>query len=558
LSERGNVLARQYLDFLVARPALLCALLFGAVAALYVPFLWNPLVFDDVPSLSPHSSAFDGWLAPSFIDLRWVGYASFAWTKQLLGWNLVAFRTSNLLLHATNAALLFLFLRRVFHVTVARGDRLTRSYCTLLAFSCGLVYALHPLSVYATAYLIQRSTLFAALFALLMWITYLEGLVRNKQSLLLASALFYYLAVFSKELAIMVPTAVLCFTLVLRRPSIAVLKAIAPTFLLYACVAAVAVFKSLNVIGNVYEPQAQQMLTLADPQLALPLSMINQSYLFFKYLVLWILPNPAWMSADMREPFPLRVFSVPQVLGPVFFGLYGAAAILLLLKSKDVVYRLTGFGLLSPLFLFIPEFSTVRIQEPFVLYRSYLWFGGLFAVLPLLALRFGAKKVFGGLVLVAVLFVPLTWNRLNTFSDLLLFWNDAAKLVSRRADLPGADRIFYNRGNALLARKQIEEAFSDYTTVIRMNPKHAGAYNNRGTIYYNRGRYAKAVQDFKNAVESSPSSRRPYFGLGMSYLALGRNDLAKQNLERSCTKKFQLACAQLDRLKKDGSTRSGY
>lgn len=76
------------------------------------------------------------------------------------------------------------------------------------------------------------------------------------------------------------------------------------------------------LVANPYEQLTGEMLQgeLNLPQEMLyPLSVLNQLGLFFKYLGLWLLPNPAWLSVDMREAFPLG-FGDPMLwLGPLVF-----------------------------------------------------------------------------------------------------------------------------------------------------------------------------------------------------------------------------------------------
>jgi tetratricopeptide (TPR) repeat protein len=44
-----------------------------------------------------------------------------------------------------------------------------------------------------------------------------------------------------------------------------------------------------------------------------------------------------------------------------------------------------------------------------------------------------------------------------------------------------------------------ENAISDYTKAIEIDPKYAVAYYNRGNIYYSRGEYDKAWEDIRKA-----------------------------------------------------------
>lgn len=525
---------------IVAGPLPLCALLLAAVAVLYWPFLASPLVFDDKPLFA----ALDRWLAPSALNLRFLPHASLAWTQKLFGADLVPYRMGNLLLHAANAVVLFLFLRRLF-LLVLNPTGTSSSYYTRIAFIGALLFALHPVAVYATAYLVQRSVLLATLFSLLMWLAYTEGLARHQQRWLLVSAGFYYLAVFSKEASIMAPAVALCLTALLRTPSPSLVRTLAPTFVLYAVIAVLAVLRSGNIIGTPYEPMAKAMLVDVDPAWAVGLSAINQSFLFFKYLLLWLVPYPGWMAVDMREPFPQSLLSLPPAAGPVAFAGFATLGLWLLRKRDRPAARLAGLALLAPTLLFLTEFSTVRVQEPFVLYRSYLWFGLALAALPAITHRLSAKKTYAALAVVGVCLVPASRDRLVTFSDPLPLWDDAVSLVSAKPGVPGADRIYYNRGNAFLMRRQTKQAAEDYTKAIELNPKNQGAYSNRGYIHYLNGRYREAVDDYAKAVAIDPRSRRPYFGLGMGYRALGQEKLARDYWRESCDRGYQPACLAL-------------
>jgi hypothetical protein len=98
---------------------------------------------------------------------------------------------------------------------------------------------------------------------------------------------------------------------------------------------------------------------------------LNQSWLFFHYGVRWFLPVAEWMSINLRPPFPVT-WGFPHVLGIVGYLAVLAGGAFLLLRHRD--WRaIVGLALLLPALLFGTEFTTVWVQDPFVLYRSYLW-----------------------------------------------------------------------------------------------------------------------------------------------------------------------------------------
>jgi protein O-mannosyl-transferase len=523
------------------QPYLQIALLLLAILVLYAGSLHAPFVFDDIGFFSnPGNIAKYSHKIFSF-DLRWLAYATFGWTANWFGLDIFWLRIGNVMLHAANAITLFFLLRRLFQVTLVRSDNSNDAPSSLawFAFFGALIFALHPVAVYGVAYLIQRSTLMATLFVLLMLRVYLEGLLRGSWYWMLAAVLFYFAALYSKEHSILAPGVALAMTFLIRKPSAVLLKQIVPYAILLALLAATVIYIVIarGLLGAAYEPNAIVILfTSANLQgvTDLPniylLSILTQSWLFFKYLGLWLLPNPAWMSVDMREPFAMSLLGW-HTLGLVAFLAYFCAAVWLLLKQGRM--GLLGFALLSPWILFLTELSTVRIQEPFVLYRSYLWMPGLFAALPVAFGWFSSKKAFLLLGVVSLLLMPLMLNRLHTFSSTLLLWDDAEKLVRGKPYIYGAERIYFNRGTELGQLRRYNEAIADFNTAIAEHP-YDFMYGNRATAYYSLGKYQEALRDYDKAIALNPGNPNSYNGRALTYRALGDFAAAQEDFTKSC------------------------
>jgi len=91
------------------------------VTLLYGQFFWNPVVFDDIYFFD--GSVHEGYLGKVFsFDLRWLPYATFEWTRALLGLELIWFRMGNLALHLATTVSLFLFLRRLFERVLSTNN----------------------------------------------------------------------------------------------------------------------------------------------------------------------------------------------------------------------------------------------------------------------------------------------------------------------------------------------------------------------------------------------------------------------------------------------------
>lgn len=566
----------------------ICAIGLAALAALvYVPFLRNPLVFDDfniVNSTDLLDYVFRFNVAP-----RWLPYATLAHTYALTDGSISAMRWGNLVLHAAAAIAVFVLMREICTAALAtdidQQHRDSRAFLTALLAAA--LFAVHPVAVYGVGYLVQRTILMSTLFMLLMLIAYLRWLMTGRSALWAWSAVWYLLSVYSKEHSVMAPAVALLLALVIHRPTPALARRLAPLFMVYALIAALVIAMAKGIFGAAYEPYALDMLRdipgMMEDRLhfSYPLSVLTQSYLYFKYLFLWTVPNVNWMSLDIRESVaPALNFWPYGLAAPLFLG-YPFIALAMVLRGGRT--GIAGWVMAYPWLMFATELFTIRVQEPFVLYRAYLWFPvfGAVAALalcriadiflkwdkpvpfaPSLSRRPGAqpglrsaspngtgyfKKVHSaqvalvaGVLAVCVL-VPLSWNRLRTMSDALLIWEDAAKLLAR-GDEPGAGRVYYNRAVALLAKGRNVEALADMDRVVRLHPRLAPVFHTRALVQFELKRYAEAVQDLNASIVLDPNRREVYFARAVVLKRLGRDDEALQDFQKSCELKDVIGC----------------
>ena len=521
---------------LLKRNELLALLLVIAVAALYGQFLWNAIIFDDLQFFmlddqgnQPVSSYHFNWL-----ELRSLPYATLAWTKAWFGLDLINFRVGNLLLHAAVVVALFAFLRSLFKTILGESQSkgLTPS---LAAFLAALLFALHPVSTYAVGYLVQRTIVMAALFGLLALLSYLHGSAQKSQFWLWMSVPFYYLAVLSKEHAIMLPAVFIALTLLLHTDWQVQLKQRWGIFAALTLIAIFVVLARKGLIGSVYEINGLGMLGV-NAKLAYPLSVMTQCWLFFKYALLWIFPNPTWMSIDMREPFALSLWS-PYLVALLCFVAWGAGAVWLLLKRGSS--GLVGLAMLFPWLMFFTEFSSVRIQEPFVLYRSYIWAMGAFCLLPVLFAKTNGKTASFVVGVVALAMVPISMDRLMTLSHPFLLWHDAEKLVKGHPELPGAYRIYYNRGTELIHIDNFNQAVLDLELAVSLTKDFVEANGNLGAAYFKQGEWRKAATSFGNAIDMAhkagdAAGPRYIYGRAQALENIGELTKAQVDYQESC------------------------
>ncbi|MDX8386397.1 MAG: tetratricopeptide repeat protein, partial [Gallionella sp.] len=129
--------------------------------------------------------------------------------------------------------------------------------------------------------------------------------------------------------------------------------------------------------------------------------------------------------------------------------------------------------------------------------------------------------------------VPLTLNRVNTFSSALSLWDDAVKLVRDRKNVIGAERVYYNRGTELALLKRYGDALTDFDSAIKVQPFDY-LYGNRANTYYFLGRYHEALRDYDMAIVLNPGNPNSYYGRALTYRVLGDLAAAQEDRMKAC------------------------
>ncbi len=523
------------------------SLVLGLVAVftvvLYAPFFSNPLVFDD-HNLFAGGRVFDH--AQNVFDFyaRTFPYFTIGFI-QLIFDSIEVQRAFNLMLHLANVFVLIALCSRVSRVDLSAPP----SAAVWGAIAACAVFAVHPVAVYGVAYLVQRTVLFASLFSLLSLLVYWRAIEDGRYRDVVVSALFYAMAVFSKEHAILLPAVACALGIAARRPGVL------PRTLLYLALCALPalrVFLSLKgLVGAVAEPGAQEVAIdlLADASAgkaasSWSISALAQAGFFFRYWYLWIVPDTGAMSIDLRAYISGGSPGLTDVFKLVAFvacGLLGAA---LVFVSRR--WKLAGVGILYFWISFLVEFSSVRFQEPFVLYRSYLWAPGFVMVLASLLRLLPVKGLVVLTVLACGVLFYLSEDRLQSMESEWSAWDDAARKLPA-ADVRGADRIFFNRGLQSIKAGRIAEGVADLDRVIALSPGVRQAYEQRAEAYVRLGRYPEAVADFSHAIDLHEVGAS-FYGRGLSFERMGCLIAAGRDYERARTLGVLFAKMKLDEL----------
>ena len=85
---------------------------------------------------------------------------------------------------------------------------------------------------------------------------------------------------------------------------------------------------------------------------------------------------------------------------------------------------------------------------------------------------------------------------------------------------------FNNRGLAWTAKGEHDRAIADYTEAIRLDPKHAAAFYNRGNAWSAKGEYDRAIADYTEAIRLDPNYATAFNNRGNAWAAKGEYDRA--------------------------------
>jgi tetratricopeptide (TPR) repeat protein len=530
---------------------LVLALLAALGAGLYAPFLASPAVFDDRTFFSGARFA-EYASSPIGLALRQPAYFTLA-LMQVLSGAMEVHRAVSLAFHVGCAGALYALLRELQRWAGTAEALQSR----LVAFGGAAVMLLHPVAVYAAGYLMQRSIVVATLFGLLSLAVFLRGLRRQKPWAALGAAALFSLAVLSKEHALLVPAVAAAAAVAWARDQPRFALRYAAHYLAACAPAAIlVVLMAKGVVGQRYEPEfdavAAQIVqehgadTLTHPWLT---SVLAQAALFFRYAALWLLPRTSGMAIDLKVDF--AALAHLAVALPALAGLAAVALAGAYLVSRRGPARIAGFGLLYLWILYLLEFSVIRFQEPFVLYRSYLWAPGLVMALAALAGRLPVRAVALVLVVALPLLALQAYDRLKTFSSGVALWEDAvAKLPAE--PVPGGWRTLHILGREYLYGGSPDKAAAIAERCMAQYPDTYHCVMARAGVHAYVEEFEQAIPLIRRGIALRPNDGWPVAQLGYALEQLGCREQARLHYERAYKQGFLGAKYRLDSMDSPG------
>lgn len=500
--------------------------------------------FDDKPSIlnNDHIKVF------SFNDhfynwsnKRVMGYLSLALNYHYNEFDVSGYHYFNLLIHLTNALLVFWLCFLLLSEQLISNETLKRNRYWI-AFLTALLFVSHPMATQSVTYIVQRFASLVTLFYLLTVICYLRGRMMDAKDFkryffFLLSFLSFFLAIHTKENAFTLPFVILMMEVLFFQQKKWNLSFTNYRLYLFVSVAAILGFGIVSYFS-------MSVLKPIPPSYGNAYTLTPMNYLFTQfnvipqYIRMLVLPYGQHLDHDF----------------PIFNGLFDGLTwlnlgilVTLLVLSLFMIKRnvILSFGLLWFFITLAIESSIVPISDVFFEHRTYLPSVGFLLLLTsgifLLLNRKGKIYPILTLIAMSLIFSYLTYERNKVWkSDLTLTLDNLQKA-------PNKSRTNLNYGMALYGEGKKDESLQYINKAVELNPEYYDAVNNRGNVLSSMGKIKEALPDYLKCTKMQPDNVNGLCNLGITYAILNKTDEAIQAFNRVLTLSPQNAQGHFNR-----------
>ncbi|MEW6249871.1 MAG: tetratricopeptide repeat protein [Planctomycetota bacterium] len=522
----------------------------GLTLAVFSPALRNDFVnWDDADNIlwNEHFRGLDA------AHLRWMFTTTHAGHYQPLSWLTLAldyllaqaafgngldprsYHLTNCILHALNAALVFLLARTILAaVAVSRRSSQAASFARAIASGplcaaavlAALLFAWHPLRVESVAWATERRDVLSSFFLLLAVLVYVRapaGPARRRWRWLAGVLALFTLSLLSRALAVVLPAILLLLdwyplgrfdvpATARRRAIGAALLEKIPFIVLAALAAAMAVFA---------QSAMRAAYSLAEHG---PLARVVQAcYALCFYIAKSLVPTALSPIYELVLPLDLGAPRYVTAAALVLACLAALAWLAYHARARWLVAAATGY-----LLLVLPVAGLVQSGKQEVADRySYLPGIVLGLVLAAGALRIwsasAAPRVLKAAVALAsaaavLTLAALTWRQCGVWRNTATLWAHGVAIQ------PHSSIAQTEHGCALLAQGRSEDALTHLTRATEIWPGNALAHQRSWQALAALGRRAELVAAVRRAIDALPGFAEAHYELGCHLSAAGQHD----------------------------------
>ncbi len=453
-----------------------------------------------------------------------------AFEFKIFGMNPAGYHIVNLLLHLMNIIL-------VYYSVLLLSEK------HLVALIASLIFALHPIHVESVAWVSELKDLLYSFFFLFSFIYYLKYIKTGKKLFYFLSLFLFLPALLSKAMAASLPL-VLIIADYFKGRKINLKNTIEKIpFFVLALIFGLVAISAQKSSGSITDETA---FTFSQ-------QIIFACYGYVNYFIKMILP----FNLSAFYPYPIKSGAeLPSIyfIYPLLVLAFMIFIFYTLRFNKKIIFAIGFFTATILLVLqLIPVGGAIMADR-----YTYIPSIGLFYLAGEgIYLLWSKKYKFITITLVSVFTIfysVKTYARCQVWKNGITLWTDVIeqyqnvtlaynsravlfdsenKLDEAYSDYsksielnPNYDKAYNNRGNLLMKQNKFDQALVDYNKCIELVPNFSGAYKNRGNLYMNTNKPELAYQDYTKALQLDPKETEVYFYRGNLLQNLKRNDEA--------------------------------
>ena len=494
-------------------PGARAALIILLTVVAYLPTLRAGFVFDDYQYITDNRivKASDGlyrsWFTTEPLDYYPLT-SSLWWLEwRLWGNNATGYHAVNVLLHAANAVLVWMILRRL----KIPG-----------AWLAALVFAVHPVNVATVAWISEQKNTLSMLFFAMAILLYLRFDERGRWGWYGLSLAAFLSALLSKTAVVMLPIVLLgCVWWTRTRLRGKDLLRTVAFFVLSLA------FGLVTIWFQHY--RALEGRTAGPVGFASRLAMAGW--------VPWFYLSKALLPLNLTVVYPKWEIDVSRWFAYVPGMILAGGFVLFWWKRKSWGRPwLFGLGyfvvMLFPVMGFFDQgfFHHSLVAD----HWQYCPIVGVIAlacaagerVFRRLGERRRSWRAMAGAAVVLVL-GSATWSRSRVYANDETLWRDNV------VKTPDAWLPHFNLALALQQAGRNEDAIGQYEQELRIYPDHAEAHNNLGNILLRAGRNEEARKQYERALEIKPDEAQAHYNLGIALERVGKQEASIRQYQQA-------------------------
>jgi tetratricopeptide (TPR) repeat protein len=438
-------------------------------------------------------------------------FTAFWVERRLWGLNPMGYHVVNVSLHAINALLVWLLLRKM----EVPG-----------AWMVGAVFAVHPVHVESVAWISERKNVLSGMLYLLAVACYLQFESKRHRSLYAGALGLFILALLSKTVVSTLPIALLLIRY-LRGWRIG-RREVLELFPFLAIGAGMGLLTKWYEVHVVGAQGPEWNLSMGERLLV-----AGRALAFYVIKLLWpanLIFNYSRWQLDVRDPMQWSWVLVAGAVGLLFWWkrhAWGRGPLVGLGFFSVSLAPALGFFNVYPMhfsfvadhFQYLASIGIIALVIGTVTWELNRWIkpdttGGY-------RIKKWIKPVLGSLILVVL--IALSWKQGRIYYDSQTLWQDT---IEKNSDSWLAHSWL---GTILLNQGNPDRALEHIRLSLKINPEDEYSYNNLGRILTKQGKRAEAIENFQHALQIRPRYPEALTSLGVIMASQGRLERARLN-----------------------------